>query len=144
VNGAPEVPYPPGPALTFRERALYHQIHPAKLAVDISSSIVSTWLLWNHQLIYGILVTFPPSIAVSALMIWRMNFQRQKDSAFGRYIAVHMTRTATTVRSAGQIVVWAASWIHAIWGIVVGAAIIVLGWTYSLPRYRGRRSAASS
>jgi hypothetical protein len=49
-----------------------------------------------------------------------------------------MTRLAEGVRFSGQIVMWIAAWFHAPWGIVGGIAIVLFGWTYSLPRWLQR------
>lgn len=44
-----------GMSMTLRERALYHQIHPVKLAVDWSAGLVSAVLLWRHRLAAALL-----------------------------------------------------------------------------------------
>lgn len=124
--------------LSLREKVLYHQIHPLKLAVDISGSLASTWLLWEREFLLGMLATFLPSVAASAAMLRWMDFERQKDSAFGRYVAFHMTHIAEAIRFAGQIVAWIGAWFHLGWVIAVGLAVVVLGWTYSLPGWRSR------
>jgi hypothetical protein len=49
-----------------------------------------------------------------------------------------MTRQATAVRLAGQLVMWLAAWFHAAWGIAAGALVVIAGWTYSLPSWRAR------
>ena len=54
--------------LTSSEKLLYHQIHPLKLAVDITTSLGSTWLLWRHELALGLLVAWVPSIAITMLL----------------------------------------------------------------------------
>jgi hypothetical protein len=128
----------------LRERVLYHQIHPLKLAVDIAGSVASTVLLWRHSLLAGMLVTFLPSIAVTAAMLRWADLRRQKGSAFGRYVAFHMTRTAEAVRFGGQIVIWVGAWVHAGSLIAAGAVVVVLGWTYSLPRWLTRGASARS
>ena len=126
------------PMLSLREKYLYHQIHPWKLAVDISGGLASTWLVWRRELWIAAVVAFVPSIVVSVVMLRWMDFSRQRDSGFGRYVAYHMTRIAEAVRSAGQIVMWVGAWFHAVWAIVAGAVVIVLGWTYSLPSWRSQ------
>jgi hypothetical protein len=131
-------------AVELREQVLYHQIHPLKLAVDISGSVASTVLLWKHSLLAGMLVTFLPSIVVSAAMVRWMDLRRQKGSALGRYVAFHMTRIAEAVRFGGQVVIWIGAWAHAGSVIAAGAVVIVLGWTYSLPRWLSRGAAARS
>jgi hypothetical protein len=35
--------------MDFGEKGLYHQIHPAKRAADVSGSIVSTYLTWRKS-----------------------------------------------------------------------------------------------
>jgi hypothetical protein len=126
--------------MTLREKILYHQIHPLKLAVDISSALFSTWLMWRHELWVAMVVAWLPAILVSAAMLRWMDFSRQRDSAFGRYVAFHMTHVAEAVRMSGQIVMWIAAWYRAACLIAVGFAIVVFGWTYSLPAWRACRS----
>jgi hypothetical protein len=126
--------------LDRREKVLYHQIHPLKLATDITGSAVSTWLMWRHELVLAMVIGWLPSIAVTLAMLRWMDFARQRDSALGRYVAFHMTRTAAAVRFAGQAVMWLGAWRHAAWWIPAGALIIAAGWTYSLPAWRARRA----
>ena len=132
------------PVVEVRERVLYHQIHPLKLAVDVSGSLASTILLWKHSLLVGIVVTLLPSIAVSAAMLRWTDLRRQRTSAFGRYVAFHMTRVAEAVRFGGQIVVWVGAWAHSGPAVAGGIATIVFGWTYSLPRWLSRGAGAGS
>jgi len=129
--------------LSLREKVLYHQIHPLKLAVDISGAVASTWLLWRHDLLFGMLATLPPSVVASATMLRWMDFEPQRDSAFGRYVAFHMTHLAEAIRFAGQIVIWVGAWFQVGWLIAAGAAVVALGWTYSLPRWRSRTGTPS-
>jgi SNF family Na+-dependent transporter len=110
--------------ISLRERTLYHQILPVKLAVDVTSGLLSTWL---------------PSITISTFMLSAMDFSRQRDSAFGRYITLHMTRVAEAVRMSGQIAMWIGGWRHATWMIVIGFIVVILGWTYSFPAWRALR-----
>lgn len=129
------------------DKLLYHQIQPAKLAVDIATSAASAWLLWRGQLWLALLVGWLPSVLVTAAMVRWMDFSRQRDSRFGRYVAHHMTWQATVVRLAGQLAMWFAAWLHAVWGIAVGALVVIAGWTYSLPswlRGKSRLSRATS
>jgi len=35
--------------MDFTEKVLYHQIHPAKLTADVTSSFISTYLLWRRR-----------------------------------------------------------------------------------------------
>jgi hypothetical protein len=51
--------------MTMAERVLYHQIHPAKLAVDWSAALAGTILLWRHRRGPGLLWGFVPPVLVS-------------------------------------------------------------------------------
>ena len=126
------------PMLSRREKLLYHQIHPLKLAVDIATSLTSSWLLWRHELVLGLLIAWVPSVAVTLAMVRWMDFTPQRDSAFGGYVAHHMTRLAEAVRFGGQFIMWFGAWFHATWAITAGVVVIIVGWTYSL-YYKGRR-----
>jgi hypothetical protein len=120
------------------DKLLYHQLHPAKLAVDLATSAASSWLLWRGQLWVALLVGWLPSVVVSSGMVRWMDFSRQRDSRFGRYVAHHMTWHAVAIRLAGQVVMWVAAWRHAGWGIAAGALVVIAGWTYSLPSWCAR------
>jgi hypothetical protein len=125
-------------AMSRRDRLLFHQIHPVKLAVDVAGGVVSTWLMYEHRWVAALLSTFPASIVATAALVRWAELERLRDSAFGRYVAHHMTATATATRSAGQIVAWIGAWLRSPALIVGGAAVIAIGWTYSLPRWLRR------
>jgi hypothetical protein len=125
--------------LSRKEALLYHQIHPAKLAVDISTGLGSTALLWGHHWLRAAALALAPSVVATALLIRFADLERLKASAFGRYVAFHMTAAATATRSLGQLVMWAAAWWQLGWAIAVGFALIVVGWTWSLPQWRGHK-----
>jgi hypothetical protein len=48
---------------------LLHQVHPAKLATDISAELVSGVLLWRQQPAWGLAVHFLPPIVASAVVL---------------------------------------------------------------------------
>ena len=55
--------------MTLKEKLLFHQVHPAKLATDIGAAIVSLYLLWQQQLVLGLLTHFiPPPIGSAAVI----------------------------------------------------------------------------
>ena len=114
--------------MTLREKALYHQIHPAKLAADILTEFVSLYLLWRHQLAIGLLTHFLPPILASALLVSFGDFEAQKNSALGRYIAWHMTRSIEAIRLAGDIVMVLGAWYRAPAMIAAGLGIVLTAW----------------
>jgi hypothetical protein len=55
----------------FREKKLYHQIHPFKLATDIGVTPIFLYFFGKHRIVPAIIVGFVPPILVSAaMMIW--------------------------------------------------------------------------
>jgi hypothetical protein len=86
-------------AMDFREKALFHQIHPAKLATDAVSGVASTWLMWRHQLGLALLVGLLPAMLVSAAMLRWLSFEAQRDSRLGSYLARY-PQLGRTLRSA--------------------------------------------
>lgn len=114
--------------LTFREKVLYHQIHPAKLSADMASGLLSLYLFWIHQLILGLLGGFVPAIVGSVVVIRYFNLERYAASSFGKYVGKYMTETMQAVRLAGLFVFWFGAWYHTPWIIGVGILIVILGW----------------
>jgi len=52
-----------------KEKILFHQVHPAKLATDIVSAIVSLYFFWQHELLIGLITHFVPPPVGSFLVI---------------------------------------------------------------------------
>ena len=118
--------------MTFREKQLYHQIHPLKLATDISAQIVSLYFFWRHALLPGLLVMFLPPILISLLIVRLVNLEPLKDSSVGRYLRHYMTPAMEGVRLAGTVPMVLGAWYHAVWLIPVGLAITLFGWLRGL------------
>jgi len=118
--------------MTLKERALYHQIHPIKLATDIVSSVVSLYLLWNHIVAAGLLVHFVPPVIASAALVRYANLDRQAQLPFGRYVLRHMTRTIEVIRLFGDLVTILGAWEHDLLLIAAGYAVIVGAWCSGL------------
>ena len=114
--------------MNFKEKKLYHQIHPVKLFVDISTGILTTYLLWKHNT-FGFLVLFSlPSIIISLVIIKFGNLYVLKNSRLGKYIEQYMTPLIETIRISGQIIMWVAGWYHSFLFIIIGFLIIIGGW----------------
>lgn len=115
-----------------RERVLYHQIHPLKLATDISASIVSLYFFWHHQLVLALMLHFLPPIIVSAILLRFSELETLRDSGFGRYVAHHMTRTIEAVRLFGDLVTIIGAWSHSWLLLAVGFSVILGAWCNGL------------
>ena len=118
----------PKRVLSSKEKELYHQIHPAKLATDIAVFPLSTYLIWIHQLIFGVLAGFIPAIIASAIVARYANLDRYAASRLGRYVGKYMTRTMEAVRFVGLFVSWVGAWYHIWWTIGVGILIVIQAW----------------
>jgi hypothetical protein len=114
--------------MTLREKALYHQIHPGKLATDILSEPISLYFFWRHSLWLGLATHFLPAIAASALVMAFVDLEPLKASRLGRYIGRHMTRSVEGARLAGDLVMVAGAWLR-LWPLIAGGlAVVAAAW----------------
>jgi hypothetical protein len=115
--------------MNFRERKLYHQIHPLKLATDIGVTPISLYFLWRHWIAPAIVIGFVPPVAVSVtMMIWPPDLERLKRSVLGQYISKYMTPTVEVIRFLSLVPMAWGAWIHNFWVIVLGLVILLLAW----------------
>ena len=119
---------PPSRTLPNQEKVLYHQIHPAKLAVDICVTAVALYFFWIHWLLLALAVSLIPSVVASALIVRLVDLTKYADNKFGNYIKRYMTRLIEVVRFAGFVVMAVGAWVHVWWLIPIGFVVVVLGW----------------
>ena len=112
--------------MTPQEKALYHQIHPLKLATDISAEIISLYLFWKRKLIAGLVVLLVPPIIASTLIIKWVDLEAYKQSAFGRYLRAYMTSFVVMVRLLGTVITHLGAWYHRPLLIPLGHVIVLL------------------
>src|SRR5215212_4431890 len=65
-------------SMDLNEKVLYHQIHPAKLAADVSGSLLSTYLMWRRRFAWAMLAAFVPAVLASVLVIRYADLERRK------------------------------------------------------------------
>jgi len=114
--------------MTLKEKILYHQIHPLKLAADIGCEPVSLYFFWQHDLVLGVATHFVPPIAASLILICCTDFAGIKSSKAGAYLRRHMTRTIEGIRLAGDVVMVFGAWFHRPFLIVAGLAVVAIAW----------------
>lgn len=114
-----------------RDAYLLHQVHPAKLATDVSADIASTWLMWRRHVPHALLTAFLPAAVTSAVLI-RRDLSGIRDTRRGRYVLAHMPPSAQAVRFIGQVLAWRAAYRHHLGGIAAGHLLIAVGWSYGL------------
>jgi hypothetical protein len=114
-----------------RARALYHQIHPAKLATDIFSAAIALTLLWQHRLELALAVMLVPPVVVSAAVVtWgRLDYLARTHAG----IRLHrMTSFAMALRLFGMLVMSIGAWRAEPALLTAGAALIVAVWGWVL------------
>ena len=116
--------------MTLKEKFLFHQVHPAKLATDIGAAIVSLYLLWQHQLVLGLLTHFIPPPIGSAAVIRFADLDSYKNTRLGAYLLRYMTPIAQAARLAGDLITVGAAWYQSFAGILFGLAVIAAAWSY--------------
>lgn len=114
--------------MTLKEKSLYHQIHPFKLATDIGCEPLSLYFFWRHALGLGLATHFLPPIAASLLLICCGDFEAIKRSRAGAYLQRHMTTTIEAIRFAGDMLMVLGAWFHEPSLIVMSLVVIVIAW----------------
>jgi hypothetical protein len=116
--------------MTAREKVLYHQIHPLKLATDISVGYLSYLLLWRQRIGLGraVLLQFLPALLVSGILIRWADLEPQRRSALGHYVARSMTPAMQAVRMAGNLALTVGAWRRRVDLLVLGHLLVLVGW----------------
>lgn len=130
--------------MTRREKRLYHQIHPLKLATDISTGVITTYLLWHHNIVWFLLLFLLPSVIASLLLIRFADMGTLKTSRPGKYIARYMTPAIESIRLTGQMIMWLGGWFHSLILVLLGMAVIIAAWLNGIlfPRMANKRKAS--
>ena len=125
------------------DKTLYHQIHPFKLTTDVIAAFAAVYLLWLHLIIEGLVVAFLPPLIISLFMLKLMEFDKQKQSALGKYVKRYMGKGTDTIRSIGFVVMLVGGWFHFLWLIALGFLVIIFTWVNGLIFRRGTSAQVS-
>jgi len=123
-------------SLTLRERVLYHQIHPAKLYVDIATALVAIDLFWRHALAPGLIIALLPPVLVSAVLVREADLERYRSSLMGAYLRQFMPPWVQAMRLFGVGVAFYAAWYHFPAGVISGLALVAICWANGIGRHR--------
>jgi len=120
--------------VSFLERALYHQIHPAKLFADFATALIAIDLFWRHDLYAGLLIGLLPPVLVSAVLINEVDLERYRRGWMGAYLRRFMPPWVQAVRLFGVAVAFYAAWYHVPAGVVGGLGLVALCWANGIGR----------
>ena len=98
-----------------------------KLFTDVGATVPVCYFLWRHDLLIALAFALLPPIFVSAILIAAVDLERYRQSAFGRYLASYMNREMEVLRLFGFVIVAVGSWLHRVWLLPCGFAIVLLG-----------------
>ena len=112
--------------MNFAERALYHQIHPAKLFADIATALVAIDLFWRQALVPGLIIALLPPLLVSAVLMREADFERYRASPMGAYLRQFMPPWVQALRLFGVGVASYAAWHHFPAGVISGLALVAI------------------
>ena len=126
--------------LTTDQRILVHQVHPLKLAFDISASVISNTLLWKHQLVAGLALRYLLPVAGSAVVMSFVDVDQLAQTAAGRYVLTHMPPLMVALRLAGDTLMAIGAWRRRPAFIALGVLVVLVGWSHGLLPRGGRQS----
>jgi hypothetical protein len=121
-------------SLTFAERALYHQIHPAKVFADVATALIAIDLFWRHELAPGLIIALLPPVLVSAVLLREADLEPYRSSPMGAYLRRFMPPWVQAVRLFGVALAFYSSWHHLPAGVYGGLALVALCWANGLFR----------
>jgi hypothetical protein len=122
--------------LSREQRIQVHRVHPAKLAMDISASVLSSVLLWKRVLVPGLVARYLLRVLGSAVVLRYADVDRLASSARGRYVQQHRPPIMRVARLAGDTVMAIGAWRRRTDLITLGVVLVVLGWSHGLTSLR--------
>ena len=120
--------------MTFAERALYHQIHPAKLFADISTALIGIDLFWRHELPAGLIIALLPPVLVSAVLVSEGDLERYRSSPMGAYLRRFMPPWIQALRMFSVAFAFYAAWYHVPAGVIGSLALVAACWANGIVR----------
>ena len=115
-----------------REAILVHQVHPLKLAFDITASVVSNVLLWKHRLASGLVSRYVLPVIGSALVLRFADLDRLEGTGRARYVLEHMPPASAAVRLGGDTLMAVGAWRRKPLWMVAGTLLVVAGWSHGV------------
>jgi hypothetical protein len=120
--------------MTFAERVLYHQIHPAKVFTDVATAVIAIDLFWRHFLVPGLVIAILPPVLVSATLIRDYDLDPLRRSAMGAYLRRFMPPWVQALRLFATAFAFYAAWYQVPAGVFGGLALVGACWANGIVR----------
>ena len=114
------------------EAILVHQVHPVKLAFDISASVISNALLWQHRLAAGLVSRYLLPVIGSALVLSFADLDGLRETGRGQYVLQHMSPASTAVRLGGDTLMAVGAWRRKPSWMLAGVVLVAAGWSHGV------------
>jgi hypothetical protein len=118
--------------MRLAEGALIHQVHPAKLAADVTASVLSNLLLWKAYPRSALAVRVALPLLGSAAVLALADLDALARTRRGKYMLAHMPPSAQAVRLAGDVVMGIGARRRSATVLLAGLAIVGAGWSHPL------------
>jgi hypothetical protein len=113
------------------EKALVHQVHPAKIGIDVTAPVISNVLLWTGRPKAALAARAVLPAAGSLAVLAMAGLDALAATRRGRYVLAHMPPSAQALRLAGDALMgWAAHRRRATL-LAAGAAVIAASWSHA-------------
>ena len=101
---------------------------PQSFSQTSSLPLISLYLLWQHDLVAGLVVASVPPTTTSFVVMQLANLEKYKRSAFGRYVNEYMTSGLQLGRIGSFVAMVIGAWCHALWLVLLSLLVILLCW----------------
>ena len=113
------------------EKALVHQVHPAKIGTDVTASVISNVLLWTGRPKAALAARAVLPVAGALAVLAMADLDALAATRRGRYVLAHMPPSAQALRLAGDALMGWAAHRRRVTLLVAGAAVIAAGWSHA-------------
>jgi hypothetical protein len=113
------------------EKAVVHQVHLAKIGMDVTASVLSNVLLWKGRPKAALAARVVLPVADSLAVLAMADLDALAATRRGRYVLVHMPPSAQVLRLAGDALMGWGAHRRRVALLVAGAAVIAAGWSHA-------------
>jgi hypothetical protein len=118
-------------SMRLADKAVVHQVHPAKIAADLTASVISNALLWTGRPKAAIAVRVLLPVAGSLAVLSLADVDAVATTRPGRYVLAHMPPSAQATRLAGDALMGVGAHRRSVALIIAGAIVIAAGWSHA-------------